>query len=262
MLFAGTQASAISWQTQAERLQNVYASIFDTYPLSVPYRNKKTLSLSSTISLLPDINPRVGGKKENPPQPPIHSVPIIRYTHRLSDSNTHQFYGSLWGGMLPRGFESLVGIDASLQQWIAGTAIHYQYPLGQLLTGTTLLVPLGWQYTEARMQGSITEENTTDSFSVQNQIVYAAPGIAHQGTGTWINLLIAKKNTKSRLEIAADQTVFSFRDTLSDQDWPLATQISAGWEHSDTGLQLIASELWVPGRLLMPRFKLAYQTDL
>ncbi len=79
---SASQLSAASWEEQAERLQMVSASLLDAQPLLSPTIDGQTkgsfrLEGKAIISVLPKMNATVGGKSEQPPQPPAHSIPTI-----------------------------------------------------------------------------------------------------------------------------------------------------------------------------------------
>lgn len=246
-----------TWEQQAERLQNVSATLLDAVPFADPVRNDASVELKAPVSFLPDVNPRVGAKKEKVPSAPVHAVPTLQGNARFLRGSSYALGAQAWAGYLPSGGEKLFGIDARLRQWTAGGLVSPQFALGSF----DAFLSLGAQYSDADLEGAITEPKAKDSFRSRTVLAFAAPGVVHRDSGLWGNVLVSAKRTKSVFEIPSDGTKFEITDRLSDSTLPVATQVAAGWSH-ESGLQAAGAMLFVPKRLVMPRLLLSYQYAL
>jgi hypothetical protein len=78
---------AVTWDIQAQRLQLVSASFLDAQPLlsQTPSSEEKSqfrIEGKSIVTFLPKLNGTVGGKTEQPPQPPAHSIPTVEVDYQ------------------------------------------------------------------------------------------------------------------------------------------------------------------------------------
>ena len=247
----GARAAGVTWEEQAQRLQNVNASFLDALPfLEPPAVDSLTLGLRSSVSVLPRVNATIGAKTEKVPQAPVHAVPTVQLGGLGRGGSLR---GLFWIGALPPGAQRLFGIDASFSQWLVGGALGVQ----GALWGLPLWVPLGVQYGAAALSGSITAAGAHDTFSGRTVLVSFAPGVT-LWNGFWLNLSLSHKRTKSVFKIPSDATSLSITDVLHDQPWGLVTQGAGGWHLPGTGLTVGAGVQWTPGRLIMPRILVAY----
>lgn len=247
----------VTWEEQAERLQNVSATLLDGIPVGEPLTTQLSVEAKTIISLLPKVDPTVGGKKEKVPSSPLHTIPTLQVNARFVDSQPYAVGAQAWAGYLMPGAESLFGIDAKLSQFGFGASVVGSYVIGS----GALYANLGYQHTSANLKGAITAIGAGDKFDSKTSTFYAAPGYIFNDINLWANVLVAFKSTESTFEIPADHTKFKNTDDLGDTGFPFASQISLGWRHS-SGIQIGASELYVPKRLLMPRLLVSYQYDL
>jgi hypothetical protein len=252
LLFA-KQASAVRWQDQAERLQNVNASLLDAFPVGEPFQVPRSIEIKAAISLLPKVSPRVGGKEEKVPASPAHLVPTLQGNYLFLKNKGSGVGGHVWAGFLPPGGEKLFGISAKLTQYLAGFAGHYNYNYNAF----EFFLPVGFQFTNIKVEGGITKTDAHDAFKASTNIFYMAPGVKIPAYSAWGSLLFGRKSTSSEFHIEEDATTIKIDDTLGDATFPLAIQGSLGWYYN--GIQVGLSELWVPSRVLMPRLLLSYQ---
>lgn len=62
LFFVQGAEGSVLWIEQAQRLQEVSASLLDTIPVTIPLPNAFSLGVRADVSFLPTPNPRVGGK--------------------------------------------------------------------------------------------------------------------------------------------------------------------------------------------------------
>ena len=155
------QAGEVTWEGQAERLQNINASLLDGLPAGEPVRSPLGVEVKSIISFLPEVNPKVGDKKEDVPSAPAHLVPTVQLNGRWSLIGYQA-----WAGYLIPGAESLLGLEASLEQYIIGASA---LPVFEVAGSYEVFVPVGFQISHAEVVGNITEEDSDDEFVVDNQ---------------------------------------------------------------------------------------------
>lgn len=244
-------ADGVTWEEQAERLQNVSASLLDGVPVSLVMPGGLYVSAGGAFSFLPEVNPRVGGKKEKVPSSPVHGIPTLQVSYGL-DLTAVRVGARVWGGYLPAGAEGVFGIEAELNQWSAGAALAagFAIPLPPFVGGPA--VELGWQKSSAAVRGAITAKHAKDTFDTETQIVYASLGLHPRTIGLHAAVMLGIKETKSTFEIPADSTKLALTDDLSDTGFPYLTQVQVGWR-MPPGIMVGLAELWVPERLAMPR---------
>ena len=252
LIFQPVFAQSVTWEQQAERLQNVSATLLDGLPLGEPVQST-SVEARAIFSFLPKVNPKVGSKSEKVPSAPVHSVPTLQFNAVAGKS----FGMQLWAGYLPPGGEKLFGIKAKLSQWLVGGSVQGLLPL----QGFELFAPLGFQMGKSNLKGPIASPSSDDTFTSSSRFLCVAPGIRFPALHLWAGVLLSHKNTKSEFNISSEGTNLALTDTLSDSSFPYATQFSVGWYH-ESGLQLALSELLVPKRITMPRLLVSYQYSL
>lgn len=246
--------AVVTWEQQAERLQNVSATLLDNVPLGDPVTSHFSIEGRALVSFLPKVDPTVGGKKEKVPSSPVHAVPTLQLNSTLYSGKPLSLAGQVWGGYLMPGAESLFGIKAKLSQVAAGGAGVIGYNLG----AGEVFANIGVQYAKAELTGAITATNADDRFDATTLYYYVAPGYRITAVNIWFNFLIGAKRTQSEFNIKSDNTKVKLSDSLKDSSWPFASQVAVGWRHP-SGFQVAASELVVPKRVTMPRVLVSYE---
>jgi hypothetical protein len=239
----------VTWEEQAERLQNVSATLLDGVPFADPAQSPMSLEGRMGVSFLPRVDPRVGAKREEVPTSPIHAIPTLQLNARRSALGLQ-----MWGGYLPPGGEEIFGIDAKFRQWSGGASAQAFFAGGAFDVGITL----GAQHSDAELEGAITSANAQDNFRVRSTLAYAGPVVVHRASGLWSSAVVGVKRTRSTFEIPSDGTRIALDDRLADARPPLYSQVALGWLHA-SGVQVGSALLWVPERLIMPRLLLSYQ---
>lgn len=244
-------AEGVTWEQQAERLQNVSAALLDGVPFSFVMPGGFYVSAGGAFSLLPEVNPRVGGKTEQVPSSPVHGIPTLQLSYGL-DLTAARVGTRLWAGYLPPGAEGLFGVEAELNQWSVGGAVSagFAFPLPPLIGAPA--IELGWQRSVASVRGAITEKHAHDKFDTETQIFFLSLGLHPSTIGLHAAVLFGMKETQSTFEIPSDSTKLALTDTLSDTAFPLLSQVQLGWR-MPPGITVGLAELWVPERLAMPR---------
>jgi len=264
--FQDRSALAVTWQQQAQRLQNVNATLIDASPLPVDLTFSPSpsylgsISFQSVVSLLPKPNSTVGSKNENVPSAPVHTVPQLGLSGALPQGLTKILglsRGLINVGYLPMGSEKLMGLKVKFDQWLLHAALAFTF-------NAHWLVPLGFQYTSAFASGPITETNATDRFSVQTVSFYT--GVIYV-CGPWgVYFLEGFKRSNSVFEIPSDQTKLKLTDTLSDSTVPLYTKLALSYQlaFNDTlkNVRLGLAEHFVPKRAYYPQVFLNYEVNL
>jgi hypothetical protein len=244
----------VLWMDQAQRLQEVSATLLDTMPVAVPVPQRSRLGVRADISFLPTPNPRVGAKLESLPSAPVQSIPSVYASTGLALGSSESISGEVWVGFLPRGVEKLMGIKASLQQIQWGVRSE----LSSVRAGAARwLVGGGLAQTRSSISGSISSLNGTDSFSATSMLSFMHVSVQHVRSGLWGAVTLGQKDTKSRLTIEEDKTDLEIRDTLQSAKQPRWTQVSLGLNISES-LSIAISELMVPDRIDMPRLSFAW----
>lgn len=247
-------AYAVTWEEQAERLQLVSATLLDAVPFTNPVTSSFSLQIQLPLSVLPKVDPTVGGKSEKVPASPVHTVPTLKISAFVGRSNLFDLGVQLWGGYLLPGAEKIVGIKAALLELAAGGAIVPSKNIGNV----SIYIAFGGQLSQSELKGGITASDAHDEFTAKTTLLFVSPGFYSPATRTWGGLTIGQKTTESRFEIPADDTVFELTDTLSDSKFPYFIQANFGYNHP-SGVQVAIGELWVPNRLLIPRLLVGYE---
>ena len=259
--WCGTASVALAtrFEEQAERLQNVSATLLDSVPAFSPGLAAHptsavplSLGLSSVVSLLPKVSPTVGAKTEKVPSSPVHTVPSLFVSARVPDWKNVSL--DAYAGLLPPGGEKIFGIQAKLIQWQVGFRPSFSYSLSS--ASTLVGAPLV-HYTVADMTGRIASHKSTKDSFIAKTLIYGAE-IQWQYRDFWASGLFAKKHTHSVFAIADDDTSLSQTDTLQDGPPGVLMQVALG----ATVLQNFSigiAEIAVPQRLLMPKLVLEYR---
>ena len=251
---AQTARASVIWMEQAQRLQEVSATLLDTMPVPLPLSPNLSAGLRANISFLPTPNPRVGGKLEALPSSPVQSIPSLHGTFGVPVGSAETVAAEAWAGVLPRGIEKLMGIKASLLQLQWGGRAEVA---SQRLGFARFVLGLGAAQTKSSIEGTISSASGTDTFTSSSLLTFANLTAQHPRSGIWGSFMIGRKKTTSRLVIVEDNTDLEIVDALANTKQPNWTQFSLGLPLSG-GLSLAISELVVPDRVEMPRFTLAW----
>jgi hypothetical protein len=247
-------AFSINWEQQSQRLLEISGTLLEGVPIGDPVVARFQLGLYLDASLLPKVNPTVGGKKEKVPAAPVHAVPTLGASGAFAISKTWKLTSGVSAGYLMPGAESLFGIKAKLSQWTAG---GYFGVLGQFSRSFALTADLGVHLSNSTLKGGITSVEGNDEFHSKATILYFRPGFLMPNSGIWGNMLIGKKSTVSSLTIPEDNTKLETTDTLKDT-FPFLLQGALGYTHKSTGLVAGAALLFVPARAYFPRVHLGW----
>lgn len=251
----GSTSYAIGWEDQAERLQLVSAAMLDAQPLLTPIESKWHLGLRSVVSALPKTNATVGGKTEQPPQPPVHSVPTLELGTKYELGAAGAVHGRAWFGYLPQSAAKTTGMDAACRQQIWGLALGYKM---DRLSEVIVRTDFGSQSATTHVEGAMTEANSSDKFDVNSRIDFASLTLAPQRLKSlWIQVQAAQRRVQSRFEIPKDDTALEFLDESRFASGNASSQIATGYDFTN-GISVAAGYLNVPGRLSMPRFLVGY----
>lgn len=249
-----SSVSAVTWEMQAERLQLVSAAMLDAEPMLAPIDSTWHVAVRSVVSVLPKTNATVGAKTEQPPQPPVHTVPTLEVGVARDFGIAGNSNLRLWGGYLPPQGAKMTEMTASCEQQIYGLSLGYSQ---EHLREVNVRLDVGVQASKAVVKGGITEVNTSDRFDVSSRIDFIALSFSPQRMKSlWVQGQVAQRRVATRFEIPSDSTVFDLVDE-SKIGSGASTQIAAGYEFM-AGFTVAAGYLNVPERLSMPRFLLGY----
>ena len=248
--------AAAWWYEQAERLQLVSAALLDGAPISEPVPQSAFIEGRILTSLLPKANPNVGAKKEKVPAAPIHTVPTLVGGMPIAASNRYALVTTAWAGYLPlpRSVAKIMGVNASLNQYLVGASAENVFRLPKMFLTTSI----GGQYGGVNLKGGITTEKAADTFDASLTTLYLSQGVQGRTIPLWANGMILFRRGKSTFNITAEKTEFIRADTMADAPIPLSAQITLGITLKKS-LHLAVSEYMVPNRLIMPRVSIAYQ---
>ncbi|MEY4064078.1 MAG: hypothetical protein RIR26_286 [Pseudomonadota bacterium] len=254
-LSAAHAHAAVLWMDQAQRLQEVSASLLDTMPVPRPLPSLMHLGIRSDLSFLPSPNPRVGAKLEQLPSSPVQSIPAVFAGAGILLSERESVSMEAWAGVLPAGVEKLFGIEASLLQYQWGARAQ----LASARFGSTRWsAGAGLAQTKSKVSGKISSASGGDSFTSDHTMKFVEGSIQHLPSGSWLGVMFGDKRTVSRLAIQEDATDLILTDTLSQAGQPYWSQYTVGVA-TNSGLAIALSELIVPSRLEMPRVTVSWQ---
>jgi hypothetical protein len=254
MLFSGN-AFAVNWEQQAERLQQISATLLDGLPVPEPAFSRYGVGIKLDTSFLPEPNTTVGSKKEKVPSSPVHTVPSIKGYAMHDISRKFRLGGNVYAGYLVPGLEGIMGVKAKLSQHAFGGQAGVMYLLN---SNFGISADLGAHLTGGSLTGGITAVDAKDDFTFNTTILHFTSGIVMPKIGGWMNLLVGTRSSESELKIKSDKTDLKTKDTLADADVPVLTQVAAGWTHIPTGASVGLAYLIVPARLYMPRMNLGF----
>lgn len=246
--------ASVLWMEQAQRLQEVSATLLDTMPVPVPLSPSPAAGVRANISFLPTPNPRVGSKLESLPASPVQSIPSLHGTLGIAPSASESIAMEGWAGILPKGVEKMMGIKASLLQMQWGGRVEFAT---QRLAAARLILGAGAAQTKSTIEGTISSVAESDSFTASSLLTFANMTVQHTRSGIWGAFMLGRKKTTSRLTISDDNTDLEIVDALANTKQPHWTQFSLGVPVM-SGLTLAVSELLVPDRVEMPRLTLAW----
>lgn len=257
---ATTLYADVTWDQQAERLQLVSASMLDAQPLMSPAgdggeRGQFRIAGKTIVSVLPKMNATVGGKSEQPPQPPAHAVPTLEGSYTTARSGVGQGLIRIWSGYLPKAAAKQTGMKASAEQSIFGLSLGVQLPESAILNSD---VEVGQQWNNTTVEGGITEIDAQDRFLVKTKLRFVALTVKPKYFDRiWIQGQVSERQVSTHFEIPSDGTAFDLTDMSSVASGNAATQLTVGYEIAK-GLQGAVGYLNVPQRVSMPRFLMSY----
>ncbi len=236
----------VKWEEQAERLQQVNASLLDNLPIGEPIRGHMYIEGRTNITLLPKVNATVGGKTESVPSAPAHTVPTLVFNHVPVQGAVDLGY-RLHAGYLPAGAEKIFKLEAKLSQYSLGGAFLVRKKLMDLSLGFIA----GYHQTSALLQGAITSPGASDKYAVSTSVTYFGPQFKLEKLNLWSSFIYGLRNSSSRLNIAEDSTQFDVKDNAP------VYQAALGYDF-DSGLQLGVGEEFIANRLYAARLFGAY----
>lgn len=254
---AQKSAAAVWWYEQAERLQNVSATLLDGPSVSEPVPvNSGFISARFLTSLLPKPNPQVGSKKEKVPAAPLHVVPTLVAGYPIMTSGRYTLAGTAWAGFLPLPVSvgKMLGVNASLTQYTFGASAENIFRLSSLFLTTSI----GFQRGHARLEGAITALDAQDFFDSTTTLFHVSQGVTGRNIPLWANGMVLIRRGQSKFNISREKTEFVRTDNMSDAQIPLASQVTLGLSVGSS-FNVAVSEYIVPDRLIMPRVSLIYQ---
>jgi hypothetical protein len=256
--FSASQALSVTWEAQAERLQMVSASFLDAQPLlsSADGEGRQfRFEAKGVVSVLPKMNATVGGKTEQPPQPPAHSIPTLEVGYIMPRSVLGTGVIRLWQGFLPADAGKTIGMNASCGQTLTGFSLGLK---NDSMNFFSVSVDLGQQWNDTKVEGGITEPQAKDLFQVKAKLQFAALTVAPKILPkVWIQAQVTERKITTHFEIPSDGTVFDLSDSGSVRGGDAATQISLGYDIG-LGMQAAVAYLNTPQRSTIPRVLLSY----
>lgn len=253
-LLSSQADAAVLWMEQAQRLQEVSATLLDSAPVASPLPSGLNLGMRADVSFLPTPNPRVGSKLESLPSSPVQALPTIFASAALPLGSIESLSAEVWAGVLPKGVEKLMGIQASLfqYQWGARSEIS-----SARLGAARFVLGAGLAQTKSFIEGKISSANGGDTFTASTQLLFANLGVQHVRSGFWGGVTLGSKKTRSRLAIEEDNTDLEVSDTLANAKQPRWTQVSLGLNLTRS-IGVTVSELMVPDRVDLPRISVSW----
>lgn len=252
-------ALAIEWEVQAERLQEVSASLLDAAPMPSPLATKPSVRAQTVMSFLPKVNAQVGAKAEDVPSAPVHTVPSLGIEMPFFSSSSVQTQFGINAGYLPSGAEGLVGIKATLKQQAAGAT----FAISKMGTGLLPYGSLSIHHTEAAMRGPISSKEGEDRFDVRTNIATLSLGsqLTQSYGNYWIGAALAMRRAVSEFYIDEDQTAIELIDDSSKSVSDMQHQAAVGLD-LNLGIRVAVGVIDTPHRSRMPRATFAYSRAL
>ena len=258
-LLMASGALGVTWNQQAERLQLVSASLLDATPVLSPGSEGYVMTAKSVVSTLPKMNATVGGKTEQPPQPPVHAVPTAELMARRHVANVMSLSGRAWGGYLPGAAAAATGMTASCAQSIYGGAVGAWSDLNGI---GSFGIELGQQRNQAQIKGGITEVQAKDKFDVRTTLNFFAVTLTPVvEPSLWVQGQRIARQVATTFEIPNDGTKFELTDRSSLGSAAAATQVALGYDFKNH-ISAAVAYIHVPERVSMPRFLVGYNMPI
>jgi hypothetical protein len=257
---SASSAMAVTWDIQAQRLQLVSASFLDAQPLlsQTPSSEEKSqfrIEGKSIVTFLPKLNGTVGGKTEQPPQPPAHSIPTVEVDYQSKTTFMGSGIVRLWSGYLPGDAAKPMGMNASCEQSLTGISLGLK---NQEMNFVTAVIEVGQQWNQTKVQGGITEPDAKDLFRVQTGLRFGTLTVTPKKfPKIWTQAQVGERDVMTYFEIPSDGTTFKLRDRGTMRRGNAAAQFSVGYNMGN-GFQWAVAYLNVPQRSTVPRFLLSY----
>ncbi len=257
-------ALCASWENQAQRLQVVSASLLDAQPLLSPKvedlsTNSFRIEGKAIVSILPKMNATVGGKTEQPPQPPAHSIPTLEVSYHSPEVGHSVGLVRTWAGFLPESAAKSTGMKAKAKQTIWGYSLGIKFMSSPILASS---IEVGEQVNSTLVSGGITDPEASDEFDVRTKIRFATLTLSPKAFDkVWFQAQIAERTVALRFDIPADGTTFNLNDRSSVADGSASTQFSVGY-HIKGGIQAAIGVINVPQRVTMPRLLVSYSHSI
>lgn len=233
-----SQAEAITWEEQAERLQLIGASLVESLAVAEPAEEGWSLKISGSIP--PTVNSVVGSKEESFPVPPVQAVPTVDWLF----FSRGIFRSKVSLGILPPYAEKLVGMDARVYEILAGLETQWRpWESG-------FYFPLGFQWILAEVKGQLASALGDDRLDVRAYSLYSGIGW-DKDSNWWGTVLAIYRRNKNTFTIAEDNTRLSFVDKKVGYQAMLGRKLG----NFRLGLGL----LYIPDRLMMPRIFASYR---
>ncbi len=252
LVLFSNRAKAVTFEEQASRLQNVTAAIFDSYPKELVFERGYDLGVQLDLTLLPEIDGRVGNKNENIPQAPVHLMPKLVGTYVVETVDEHLFGIRGWGGVLPPGAESALGLESSLFHYGAGAELLSAFRVAPQFRATATLAA---QFTAAEVKGKIASAEGTDTFKSTTLLTGVGAGVLYDHSNSLqftLGLRAYKKATESEFNIEEDQTTVKLTDNLSyDALFGFTLTAGIGVRYNRVWA-LTLQQSYVPSRVFLP----------
>ena len=246
LIFNSSIFADVTWEQQAERLQQVNAALLDNVPIAEPLRGNRYLDVRANVMLLPKVNATIGGKSESVPSAPAHMVPTAVFNHVPLDGAIDLGY-RLYAGYLPAGTEKIFKLDAKLSQYTLGGALLLRKKMSDVSFGLSL----GYHLTSAQLSGAITSPGASDKYACTTSILNVGLQSKFEKLNLWYSFLYGARSSSSRLNIAEDATQFDVKDNSP------VYQAAIGYDFG-SGLQFGVGEEYIPNRLFAARLIGAY----
>lgn len=258
-----SSSTAATWEAQAERLQKVSASLLDAQPVLTQTKTGEQkqqfrIEGKTVVSVLPKMNATVGAKTEQPPQPPVHSIPTAEGSYISSPTAVGSAIVRGWYGYLPGAAAGTMGMKASCEQSIYGLSLGLK---NEDMNFVTAALELGQQWNAAKVKGGITEPEAKDLFQVKTKLRFASLSVSPKVLPKlWAQGQVTERQVGTHFEIPADGTTFDLTDSSTIRGGNAASQVAIGYAMG-RGFQAAVALLNVPQRSSIPRVLLSYSAS-
>ncbi len=249
---------AATWEQQADRLQNIGAAYLDSPPVPRPNSEGWTLGTDCDFNFLPKVNPKVGEKFVQFPNPKYHVIPTITAGGLRSLSPKYLIGGRAYMGDAPTFLSPAFGIKSKLSHFQMGAQLEGSV---QISSQFSTYIQSGYHFSNAEIKGQIASSSKPDTFSARTSYLWTSLGINYRPWGFWIAQFISIKRTTSIFFIGDDETSLTLTDNLQDSSLPFASESSIGW-NTPWGIKAALSYLIVPNRAIIPRFSIGYHKQM